>query len=170
MTNTQAADRASYDEWRALQVLAYEATGATYWFDVNKELRMARRGSHAPADAFTGPYWAVKPYLTAEAIEWFEVAGNDRFTFTDWQRLERERRAAEAEFDAEESDPLRTLEYLRDAMQRRGALIVEARESGASWADVCAATGLSRMQASTIAKATMRSAELVPVQSDDEPF
>lgn len=157
MTNTtDTEDRETYNNWLRMQQEQWLEAGNLYWFDTAKAARMRNKGSHSPENAFVGPYWAVKPWLTEEAIFWFEHYGHERYTFTEWRAKRREQRKQEAEYDAEASSPLATLEYMRELMARRGALIAEARADGASWADVMTATGLSRMQCFTLAKnATM---------------
>ena len=169
-------DRISYDNWIQMQVEAYERTGCTAWFDSNKALRMRKRGSKPPADPFTGPYFIARAFLTAEAIEWFEVLGNARYTFTDWVELQRRQRETIAADLAEGSNAyaLDTLAYARELQDRRGALILEARGNGSTWAEITAASGLSRMQAHTLAKASAAVADDLAwaqvAYADDEPF
>lgn len=162
----EADDRATYELWKAAEYRRFEDFGNSHWWDDTKARRMHNRGSKHPADPFAGPLWAAKPWMTQEAIDWFTVAGNPRYTWADWQAMQRANRAAQAEYDAEASAPLATLEYMRDMQARRGALIAEARADGASWADICTASGLSRMQAHTLAKEYTRAAP-VSVDSGD---
>lgn len=145
-------DRSTFDQYCRLEIEAYEAAGNTHVFSSAKALRMRSRHSTPPRDLFTGPWFAIKPWLVQEAIDWFEVYGRTRYTFTDWRVLQRAQRAELAEYNAAGSDPLETLAYMRDMMYRRGALISESRAAGATWEQICVATGLSRMQAHTLAK------------------
>lgn len=174
MTNTditaEADDRATYELWKAAQYQIFEDYGNSHWWDDTKARRMHKRGSTHPVDPFAGPLWAARPWMTQEAIDWFTVAGNQRLTWADWQRMQRENRAAQAEYDAAASSPLATLEYMRDMQARRGALIAEARAEGASWADVMAATGLSRMQAHTLAKEYALNRPADVTDDSEEPF
>ena len=178
MTTTAAdiatEDRATYGLWVHTQELAYIASGCTHWFDSGKQMRMKKRHTQAPRDAFTGSLPFAKSFMTQEAIDWFEIAGNPRYTFTDWVRIRRAERAAAAEFEAADNGALRSLEYGRELFDRRGVTILEAREDGASWADIMEATGLSRMTCHALAKtataAAEQSAAMAAYIASDEPF
>jgi hypothetical protein len=145
-------DRLSYDSWVAQQIVLYESTGCTAWFDSSKALRLKNKNRHSqpPRDAFTGAYWAAKPWLTQEAIDWFEVQCMPRYTFSEWRGLEAVQRAQELE--EETHGPLDQLAYIRQLEQSKGEVICEARVAGASWDEITRATGLSRMTCNTLAK------------------
>lgn len=142
-----AADRLSYDEWKANEQRRWEDAGNKFWFADRATARGRNRGKVPPRDAFTGPLWVALPWFTGEALTWFTVDQNPRYTFTDWQDMKRVERANyTAELvEAANGAALATLAYWRDLTDRRGETISAARAGGASWAQIMAATGLSRM-------------------------
>lgn len=148
-------DRAMYDAWvqaQLAQVYGYELSGFNVW-DASL---LARAGYDArpDEDAYRGPWRSVRPYVTAEFREWIETGRGKRFTFTEWKKAIRaEREAERVAIATDPAEALDSLAYLRDLLQRRGRLIVEARERGASWDAICEASGLSRTQAYTLARA-----------------
>ena len=157
---TLEQDRADHDAWVAAQLSRIAHYGPEgNGFDVFDLSKMNRAGVFfRPEDAFRGPWRAVKPYATRELVWWFEAEGQPRITFQEWRnraRAERTRREREtAEWLSSADYAMQELALLRDLMERRGALIAQARDQGTPWADICETSGLSRMQAHTLAKAT----------------
>lgn len=157
---TQAErDRADYAAWIAGQlerIHNYGGAGFDVW-DRSKLRRAGLSESREDAEAFRGPWRTVRPYATQEFLWWVEAQGEPRYTFSEWQARARAERDAEAHKVREWLDSagycLSELEVLRDMLARRDELIATARERGAAWADITAASGLSRMQAHTVAKA-----------------
>lgn len=163
-----AADRLTYDDWKANEIRRYEATGATAWFSASATARSSRRGTRAPADAYTGPLWAARPWLTGEALEWFDVLGEPRYTFADWQDLRRaERKAVADELQAQaDGHALASLAYWRELHARRGEFIAMARVAGTPWGEIQAASGLSRAQCHELARAFHYAPDVPGVRND----
>ncbi len=175
-----ARDRLTYDDWKANEIRRFEDAGNTFWFADTRSARLRNRGATPPPDAFWGPMWMARAWMTGEAITWFDVDGNPRYTFADWQDLKRaERAAAAAEIrEQAETGALVSLAYWRDLHDRRGEIIASARLNGATWAEIQAASGLSRMAAYTLANDYLRPGDDVPgvapyvepLDDDEIPF
>lgn len=157
--STLEQDRADHDAWVAAQLSRIAHYGPEgNGFDVFDQSKMRNAGVYfRPEDAYRGPWRAVKPYATRELIWWFEAEGQPRVTFQEWRnraRAERTRRDRDAaEWIASADYALQELAVLRDLLARRGELVAQARDQGTPWAEICDASGLSRMQAHTVAKA-----------------
>lgn len=166
---TQAdRDRADYAAWVAGQlerIHAYGGNGFDVW-DRGKLRRAGLSEARPDEDAFRGPWRTVRPYASQELIWWIEAQHEPRYTFAEWQARARADRDAELHRVREWLESaeycLSELEVLRDMLARRDELIASARERGASWAAITGASGLSRMQAHTVAKA-WRSAAIADV-------
>lgn len=144
-----ASDRAMFDQWVAAQLTKYTTeTNCEDVFDFNVMVRANK--SFKPEDAYRHPWRQVRPYLMREFVWFIESNGNPRYTFAEFNRAMKAERDAERAA-ADESEALDTLAYLRDLMPTRGELIARARAAKTSWADICEASGLSRMQAHTLA-------------------
>lgn len=151
-------DRADHDAWVQAQLSRIAHYGeAGNGFDVFDQSKMRKAGVwFSPEDAYRGPWRAVKPYATREFVWWIEAEQQPRITFQEWRnraRAERTRRAREdAEWFESADYALQELVALRDLLARRGELVAAARDRGTGWAAICEASGLSRMQAHTLAK------------------
>lgn len=125
------------------------------------KLVAARRSMRVDeADAFKGPWRNVRPYVTTEFREWVEEYNAERLTFSEWQRARMEEQRAEK---SRQRDYMESVEYFTDELVRwaeltrdRDALIVAARERGASFKELMAATGLSRMAIHNVIAADAR--------------
>lgn len=165
-----ADDRATWAAYRATEEDAWQSRGNTFWFDSMMITRARNRRVAPPVDAYVGPYWQVKPYLTGEAVHWFEVEQRPRYTFQAWRELRAAQREAEAEAEREaaRTAAVDLLAYGRELQARRGALILEARAAGIAWAEIAEATGLSRQACDALAKHAAAEAEAARWEA--EPF
>jgi hypothetical protein len=183
MTNTTAAaDRAAYDAWVETQLALIRAegdatnSGFDIW-DTAKVRRAQRRGidrDWSEAGGFSGPWHIVKAYATQEFIWWVE-GGNARWTFAAWQAAQRAERASEQAHAEDPARNLDTLAYIRDMEARKGEYIAAARAGGSTWAEIMAATGMSRQSCNTYARsythpavAEVVPAAAVPAESADD--
>lgn len=153
---TGDADREGYALWVEQQLHIIETWSGT-GFDIWDRNKLARAGiDRNDSDVFRGPWRLCRPYVTQEMLWWVEAYGQPRLTFTEWQaraRADRDREAHAVREWLESADYcLSELEVLRDMLARRDELIATARERGAQWSQICDASGLSRMQAHTVAK------------------
>ena len=162
LDTVEAADRIAYDGWIAGQLDQIHASASvdSNGFDVwdHGKLAAARLPARDDADAYRGPWHTVRPYLTREALWWFEAEGMPRLTFGQWQDQARAARRAAREAASDPRNLLDALAYARDMMARRGDMIAELREAGIPWAEIMAASGLSRSQCNALRRAA------------DEPF
>lgn len=152
---TQAErDREGYALWIEQQLHEIETYGGS-GFDIWDRKKLARAGiDRNDSDVFRGPWRLCRPYVTQEMLWWVEAYGMPRLTFSEWQARAREDRDRESHRVREWLESadycLSELEVLREMLARRDELIATARERGAAWADICTASGLSRMQAHTV--------------------
>lgn len=157
-----AADRIAYAEYVAGRLRAFHVHAgdtARVW-DYGKALAHGRGTKRTDADAFKGPWRVVRPYVTTEFREWIDEHDAERLTFAEWQAVER---AARAKRDAEEVEYIESAAFFTDELRRwaeltrdRDALIVAARERGATFRELQDATGLSRMTLHTVISADAR--------------
>lgn len=188
-TDALAEDRAAWEAWCAAELSKLDTagpvgSGINAWDD-NRIHRAMVAGKRipgfvdSPQGPYAGPWHIVKHWASEEFREYVEREGHPRFTWKEWrERAAAEREALEEDERAYSEDVARPLERLEDwraLHDARGQIIADARERGATWADITAASGLSRMQAWTLATdyaaAAARSASLATVGvDDDEPF
>lgn len=145
-----AADRESFAGYVATRLDAFrEHAGwsARVW-DVDA-LARARRAGLEDADAFRGPWRTVRPYVSTDFRVWIEEYYAERLTYTEWQAAQIHARREESERQYAYMDSaeytLDRLEQWAELNRMRDELIADARERGASFAELQAATGLSRM-------------------------
>lgn len=148
-------DREQYDAWVAGQLERFTAEGQDVW-DTAKLARAGMAAKH-DSEAYRGPWRNVRPYVTEEFRLWVEDQKDQdrhvRWTFQEWQAAMRAERSRERSAAQDPENLLGALEYMRDLMSRRGDMIADLRDAGIGWAAICEASGLSRMQAHTLAKA-----------------
>ncbi|MCI2958235.1 hypothetical protein MN032_11050 [Agromyces atrinae] len=132
--------------------------------------RTGKKWIPAAEDVFSGPWHTVRPYVTTEFREWVDEYYARRLTFTEWQREARAARVAEA---ARVRDYVDSAEFCTDQLEqwaelnaRRDALIVDARERGATFAVLQASTGMSRMALHNVIARAARAAvpDTVPAE------
>lgn len=172
-------DRADWERWVASQV---EMVEHGMRIDVWDHAARTRAGL-LPAwtgDAWRGPWWTVRPYVTTEFREAVEQGFIVRQTVTQYARAQVQARADLAAMAEEAADghALDQLAFLRDLAAERNRYIVEASASGATVAAIVEASGLSRSQVmkvrSDAAREAVRQAALdaafASEMGDDEPF
>lgn len=173
---TLQADRQAFESYVDRMLTAYlEHTGAggSVWAHHTAALQRRNAGRDT-RDAFAGPWHTVRPYVTQEFRQWIDEYWTPRLTFAEFTALRREERQAERDREREWLDSaayrLDQLVQWRDF--NRDAAIIEARERGATFAELQAATGMARSSlAAIIAKLQPR--ELTPAANyyaESEPF
>lgn len=143
------ADRQAYDEHVALQYAAWlEHTGGVGYIWDEKALHRAGKVAPSALEAWAGPWRNVRPYVATEFRQWIEEHFLERVTFSEWQavRIQERREAKESQRDYLESSDycLDRLENWAELNRERDTQIVEARERGATFKELSAATGLTR--------------------------
>jgi hypothetical protein len=174
------SDRAAWESWVASLV---EYVEQTLRIDVWDHAARARAGKPAAwtADAWVGPWWTVKPYVTTEFREAVEQGLVPRQTVTQYARAQVQARADLAVMTEEAADghALDQLAYIRALNEDRDRYIVEASASGATVRAICEASGLSRSQVMKIRADAATAARLQAALDDalaaeyadaDEPF
>jgi hypothetical protein len=163
-----ATDRAMFDEWVGGQLRwIEEQAGITGVWEPSKLRASGRVFPGGDADMYRGPWLTVRPYLREEVIHLVESGRLTRWTVTQWLAAQSAVRIADEGNPGSMADHLSDLAYIRDQYPRRGEIIARARAEGASWKQVCEATGLSRAQANKVLDSYVRASRLV---ADDEPF
>lgn len=164
-----AADREQYDAYVQTRLQAFHdfaGFGAFVWREGVKR---------ADEEAFRGPWHVVRPHVSSEFRVWIDEYFAPRLTFSEWQAEAIHSRRAESGRVRDYLDSAAyctdQLEQWRELTMQRDALIADARERGATFAELMASTGLSRMALHTIVSKARAAAELVAAGADwDEPF
>ena len=144
-------DRAEFERWCRSQVQYVETV---LRIDVWNHAALRARGKVVAdtIEAWRGPWATVRPYVTTEFREAVEQGIVTRRTITEWAAANariREQERAEAE-EGPGREAMSSLAYLRDLLDRRPAMIADARAAGESWESICRASGLSRSQAAKL--------------------